>query len=137
MGSPADFPASLEPLVPSGAKARIRANIAALQLLRTVQDAGRPATAAEQRVLAAWSGWGAVPQVFDPRDNELADERDTLAELTDIGDMLSRRRAAASPSQPGSLEIISNSSRGRPKPPRVRKEKRRAAQTSGLERRIT
>lgn len=64
--SPTDFPASLDTLVPSGSKARIRANIAAVQLLRALQDAQRPATPAEQRVLATWSGWGAVPQVFDP-----------------------------------------------------------------------
>lgn len=69
--------------MPSGSKARIRANIAAVQLLRALQDAQRPATPAEQRVLATWSGWGAVPQVFDPRASELAAERDTLAELLD------------------------------------------------------
>ncbi|ORB66549.1 hypothetical protein BST44_27945, partial [Mycobacterium scrofulaceum] len=81
--SPTDFPASLDTLVPSGSKARIRANIAAVQLLRALQDAQRPATPAEQRVLATWSGWGAVPQVFDPRASDLTAERDTLAELLD------------------------------------------------------
>lgn len=69
--------------MPSGSKARIRANIAAVQLLRALQDAQRPATPAEQRVLATWSGWGAVPQVFDPRASDLTAERDTLAELLD------------------------------------------------------
>jgi N12 class adenine-specific DNA methylase len=67
--------------VPSGAKARIRANIAALQLLGTLQNAQRPATPPEQRVLAAWSGWGAAPQVFDIRHRDLAAERDTLVDL--------------------------------------------------------
>ncbi|MGO9103404.1 MAG: hypothetical protein ACLP9Y_29675 [Mycobacterium sp.] len=67
--------------MPSGAKARVRANIAALQLLRTLQNADRPATPAEQRVLAAWSGWGAIPEVFDPRNEDLTAERDTLADL--------------------------------------------------------
>ncbi|WP_183155387.1 hypothetical protein [Mycobacterium persicum] len=70
-------------MVPSGTKARIRANIAALQLLRTLQHAQRPATASEQRVLAAWSGWGAVPQVFDTRNHDLDAQRATLAELLD------------------------------------------------------
>ncbi|MCA2304872.1 helicase [Mycobacterium intracellulare] len=69
--------------MPSGAKARIRANIAALQLLRTLHEAQRPATPAEQRILAGWSGWGAVPQAFDTRNDDLAAERDTLAELLD------------------------------------------------------
>ncbi|ORJ54338.1 helicase-related protein [Mycobacterium simiae] len=69
--------------MPSGAKARIRANIAALQLLDTLRDAQRPATTSEQRILAAWSGWGAVPQIFDTRNHDLAAERDTLAKLLD------------------------------------------------------
>lgn len=64
-----DFPASTDTLVPSGAKARARANIAAIELLHQLKTANRPATAAEQSVLAAWSGWGAVPEVFDPRND--------------------------------------------------------------------
>ena len=76
--TPTDFPASRDTLVPSGAKARVRANIAALQMLDTLRDARRPATLAEQRVLAAWSGWGAVPQVFDTRNTDFAEDRATL-----------------------------------------------------------
>ena len=79
--STADFPASTETLVPSGARARARANIAAIETLHRVRTADRPATAAEQRVLAAWSGWGAVPEVFDARDETLAGERDRLRTL--------------------------------------------------------
>ena len=59
----------------------MRANIAALELLDTLRQAHRPATTAEQRVLAAWSGWGAVPQVFDTRHTDFAQERATLAAL--------------------------------------------------------
>ncbi|WP_233165286.1 DEAD/DEAH box helicase family protein, partial [Mycobacterium sp. AT1] len=81
LGSSADFPASTEVLVPSGPKARARANIAALELVTRLQAAERPATPAEQRVLAAWSGWGAVPEVFDTRNEGFAPERDRLREL--------------------------------------------------------
>ena len=42
---------------------------------------GRPATPAEQRVPAAWSGWGAVPEAFDRRDDRFTAERDRLREL--------------------------------------------------------
>jgi N12 class adenine-specific DNA methylase len=52
-------------LAPSGAVSRVRANVAALRTLRTIQAEARPATADEQPVLARWSGWGAVPAVFD------------------------------------------------------------------------
>jgi len=80
-GSAADYPASIDTLVPSGAKARTQANIAAIQLLARLRQAGRPATPAEQRVLAAWSGWGAVPEVFDAHNERFAPERDQLRQL--------------------------------------------------------
>ena len=38
----------------------------------------RPATADEQRVLARWSGWGAVPKIFDESDEHWAALRDQL-----------------------------------------------------------
>lgn len=67
--------------MPSGAKARAQANIAAIQLLTRLRQAERPATLADQRVLAAWSGWGAVPEVFDTRNERFAPERDQLRQL--------------------------------------------------------
>ena len=79
--SAADFPASTDVLVPSGAKARARANIAAIELVQMLRDAQRPATLPEQRILAAWSGWGAIPQVFDPRAEDFTAERAQLAGL--------------------------------------------------------
>ena len=66
--------------MPSGAKARARANIAAIELLRAARGR-RPATAVEQRVLAAWSGWGAVPEVFDPRNETLHGRTRRLRDL--------------------------------------------------------
>jgi len=53
--------------VPSGAKARARANIAAITLVRQLEGEDRPVAPDEQETLAGWSGWGAVPQIFDGR----------------------------------------------------------------------
>jgi N12 class adenine-specific DNA methylase/SAM-dependent methyltransferase len=58
-----------EDLAPTGAKAKARANLAALDVLAVLRDEGRPATAGEQAVLARWSGWGATPGLFDDRDD--------------------------------------------------------------------
>jgi N12 class adenine-specific DNA methylase len=52
-----------------------------MQTLRHTQRDGRPATGAEQAVLARWSGWGAVPEVFDPRRPEYTPARVELASL--------------------------------------------------------
>jgi len=77
--------------VPSGAKARARANLAAIGLVDQLEAEGRAATPAEQDRLAAWSGWGAVPQIFDGR-------ADWAAENTALRGVLSEqeyRRAEA------------------------------------------
>ncbi|MFL1596150.1 DEAD/DEAH box helicase family protein [Rhodococcus ruber] len=79
-----DFTLGTEVLVPSGAKARARANIAALRLVRRLDEQQRPATADEQAVLAQWSGWGAIPEVFDNRPKILAQWGDEHTELLDL-----------------------------------------------------
>lgn len=69
-------------LVPSGEKSRARANIAALQIAaRCVAEGDRPATRDEQTEIAQWSGWGAVPSIFDERNTEWAGLRDQLRTL--------------------------------------------------------
>ena len=52
-------------------------------MLRELQTADRPATAHEQQILARWSGWGAVPAVFDEHDDRFADTRAELRQLLD------------------------------------------------------
>ena len=71
---------------------RVRANLAALGVLRLLRHERRPATAAEQTVLGRWSGWGAVPEVFDDRRNEFAWARDELAELLSPAELAAARR---------------------------------------------
>ncbi|BCY10971.1 hypothetical protein L3i22_060590 [Actinoplanes sp. L3-i22] len=67
-------------LAPSGEIARIRANMAVVRLLTS----GEPTTTQHQPTLAAWSGWGAVPALFDERAKfagRFAAERAELREL--------------------------------------------------------
>ena len=71
---------------------RVRANLAALSVLRTVQQQGRPATPGEQEVLARWSGWGAVPEVFDDRRAEYAWARQQLVVLLSAAELAAARR---------------------------------------------
>ncbi|HYB24205.1 MAG TPA: hypothetical protein VED41_10430 [Solirubrobacteraceae bacterium] len=74
-------PAAGEQLAPSGERARVDANLAALRLLRDLEQQRRAPTVEEQRTLAAWSGWGAVPGVFDEDRDEWAPARAALREL--------------------------------------------------------
>jgi N12 class adenine-specific DNA methylase len=77
-----------EDLAPRGEVARLNANLEALRTLRTLQAEDRPATAQEQTVLARWSGWGAVPGVFEGRTDHrdharFAAAREQLRQLLD------------------------------------------------------
>ena len=47
-----------------GAKAKFRANVAAIETLRKVEAENRYATPEEQEVMAKYSGWGGIPQAF-------------------------------------------------------------------------
>lgn len=63
-------PASQEDLAPVGERAKAAANLEAVRVLKRVQEEKRAATAAEQQVLARWSGWGSVPEIFAARPRE-------------------------------------------------------------------
>lgn len=49
---------------PTSNKARYDANMAAIRLLKQLQDEGRQATPEEQRVLAKFTGWGGLGEYF-------------------------------------------------------------------------
>jgi N12 class adenine-specific DNA methylase/predicted ABC-type ATPase len=81
-GAGQDFaPRGMEDLAPSGKVAKLNANLAALRTLRTLQAEDRPATPAEQVVMAKWSGWGGLPDVFDDNKPQFAEQRAELRGL--------------------------------------------------------
>src|ERR1039458_5801698 len=55
-----------------GLKEKARDNIAAIRTLRLVEDESRPPTENEKAVLARYSGWGALSNVFHPWPRLLA-----------------------------------------------------------------
>jgi len=54
-----------EDWIPSGDKSKVRANLEAIALLKKLEAEGRAATPEEKTVLARYTGWGGVKQVFD------------------------------------------------------------------------
>jgi N12 class adenine-specific DNA methylase/SAM-dependent methyltransferase len=77
---------------PTGEVARVRANIAALKTLRNLQASGATASSTERSQLGQWSGWGAVPAVFDK--NSAAHERFAWARA-ELSALLSPEERAA------------------------------------------
>jgi N12 class adenine-specific DNA methylase/GNAT superfamily N-acetyltransferase/predicted kinase len=65
-----------------GPKGKIRANIAAIKVLRTLEDERRGPTEAEKKVLVRYTGWGAFSEkMFKDYDQEFKKERDEFRSL--------------------------------------------------------
>lgn len=68
--------------VPKGIKAKYKANLEAVRLLKELQAEGRTSlTPAEQETLSRYVGWGQFPALFNDRDYEWEKERDALRGL--------------------------------------------------------
>lgn len=72
---------TLEVVPPSSARARAQANIAAIKVMRELDEQHRWATRDEQEILAAYSAWGAVPQIFETWREDWAVEQAELSAL--------------------------------------------------------
>ena len=64
-----------------GAKTRFKNNVEAIKLLKTLQQENRQATSGEQKILAKYTGWGAISQAFDELNENWQKEYKTLKEL--------------------------------------------------------
>ena len=91
-------PGDVGSFAPPGPRSKAAANLEALEVLRSVTAADRPATVEEQAVLARWSSWGSLPKVFDDDDTEWAPTRARLRGL--LSATRSGRRPAAPRSTP-------------------------------------
>ena len=64
-----------------GPKAKYQANVAAIKLLKYLEETTAQATPEQQEVLSRYVGWGGVPDVFDPAKESWAKEYAELKEL--------------------------------------------------------
>ena len=67
--------------LPNGEKARYKANIEAIRLVKQLEAEGRYATEAEQAILSKYVGWGGLANAFDERKAEWSKEYNELKEL--------------------------------------------------------
>ena len=67
--------------LPNGEKARYKANIEAIKLVKQLEAENRYATEAEQVILSKYVGWGGLANAFDQRKTEWAKEYTELKEL--------------------------------------------------------
>ena len=67
--------------LPNGEKARYKANVEAIRLVKQLEAEGRYATEAEQVILSKYVGWGGLANAFDQRKSEWAKEYAELKEI--------------------------------------------------------
>ncbi len=78
---PADFTIPDDFSVAAGKKGKYQANIAAIQMLKTIESEGRSATPDEQKILAGYVGWGGIPEAFDSDNDAWTQEYTQLRDL--------------------------------------------------------
>src|SRR5690606_10567280 len=76
-----------------GAKTKFRDNVAALLLLKKLEEEGRKATPDEQAVLVRYVGWGGLPQAFDHRNQSWQKEFTELASILTKDEYEAARRS--------------------------------------------
>lgn len=69
--------------LPTTPKARYKANADAIKTLRAIMAEGRLATPQEQEILAKYTGWGGLSDVFDDKKADWAKEFKQLKKLLD------------------------------------------------------
>ena len=67
--------------LPNGEKARYKANVEAIRLVKKLEAEGRFATEAEQVILSKYVGWGGLANAFDQRKTEWSKEFQELKNL--------------------------------------------------------
>ncbi len=68
-------------LCPVGAKHKIAANLEAIKLLKELEQSSKAASQDDCKKLIQYSGWGGIPQAFDPDRAEYAKEYTKLKSL--------------------------------------------------------
>ena len=71
---PHNFHITDDDLGAGGPKAKFKANMEAIRLLKELEQEQRLATPEEQEVLSRYVGWGGIPQAFEERNSAWAEE---------------------------------------------------------------
>ena len=71
---PHNFHITDDDLGSGGPKAKFKANMEAIRLLKELEQNQRLATPEEQEVLSRYVGWGGIPQAFEERNSAWAEE---------------------------------------------------------------
>ena len=91
--------------LPKGEKARFKANVEAIRLLKKLEAENRYATKEEQEILSKYVGWGGLDQAFEKKNSKWTKEYAELAELM-TEDEYSAARASTMNAHYTSIDVI-------------------------------
>ena len=91
--------------LPNGSKARYKANVDAIRIVKQLEQEGRNATPEEQAALARYVGWGGIPEAFDERKSDWSKEYAELKELL-TDEEYKAARASTTNAHYTSVEVI-------------------------------
>ena len=91
--------------LPNGSKARYRANVDAIRIVKQLEAEGRNATTEEQAALARYVGWGGIPEAFDEKKSDWSKEFAELKELL-TDEEYKAARASTTNAHYTSIEVI-------------------------------
>lgn len=76
-----------------GPKARYQTNVAAIRLLKELENESRLAAPQEQEILSKYVGWGGLPQAFDSNNAQWQEEYEQLHSLLSESEYASARES--------------------------------------------
>jgi len=74
-----------------GLKTKFKNNLEAIKIIKVIEKESRLASSKEQSILAKYSGWGGMPQVFDEKIGSWANEFKELKDLLTEDEYISAR----------------------------------------------
>jgi len=74
-------------------------------VLRELDATGQPITAVQQQILARWSSWGAVPQIFDEDRDDWRPAREQLRQRLTAEEYTAARRTTINAHYTDPMEV--------------------------------
>ena len=92
-GSEPDFVIDADEIGRGGLARKYKDNVAAIRIIKAMEDEGRVATPDERKQIARYVGWGGIKGVFDPENKQWSKQHSELKELLTDAEFKAARKS--------------------------------------------
>ena len=92
-GSEPDFVIDADEIGRGGLAKKYKDNVAAIRIIKVMEDEGRVATPDERKQIARYVGWGGIKGVFDPENKQWSKQHSELKELLTDAEFKAARKS--------------------------------------------